>query len=111
MEGAIANLPASIKTAQLFRIDDNTTNPYPTRTQWDADAKAAGNCNSRCASDTADVVTDFDCPCLSYLTPVQIEQLNAASAMGQEEIGILPGGKISFELAPHASVNIRFPEC
>ena len=45
---------------------------------------------------------------LQYLTPLQIDQLNTASEMRQEQVAILPGGKLSFELAPYATVNIRF---
>ena len=49
------------------------------------------------------------CPCLNYLTPTQIAELDAAGQMGEEEIMVGEGGKLSFELAPYASVNIRFP--
>ena len=104
VEVAIANLPTNIKTAQLFRIDDNVTNPYTTWLAWNDAAKAAGKCNSHCAEGM-----EAHCPCLNYLTPTQIAELDAAGQMGEEEIMVGEGGKLSFELAPYASVNIRFP--
>ena len=36
--------------------------------------------------------------------------LDDASQMQQEEITVAPGGKFNFDLAPYASVNIRFPD-
>jgi hypothetical protein len=72
----IKNLPASVKTAQLYRIDDNVTNPYETWVGWDSAAQAAGMCNSHCK--TADSTGSATaCPCLMYLTPMQIDELNA----------------------------------
>ena len=64
---------------------------------------SAGKCNSHCAPGT-----ESKCPCLNYLTPTQIEQLNEASQMKQEEIVVGAGGKLRFELAPYAVINIRF---
>jgi xylan 1,4-beta-xylosidase len=103
VEVAVDNLPAAIKTAQLYRIDDNVTNPYTTWLAWDNAANASGKCNSHCAKGT-----EFKCPCLNYLTPTQIDHLNEVSTMQQEEVMIGAGGKFSFTLAPYASVNIRF---
>ena len=97
----VADLPATIKTAQLYRIDDNVTNPYATWLGWNNAAQEASKCNSQCAKGKS-------CPCLNYLTPTQIEQLNEVSKMKQEEITIGAGGEISFTLAPYASVNVRF---
>jgi xylan 1,4-beta-xylosidase len=105
VEVTVANLPAKIKTAQLYRIDDNATNPYTTWLAWDKAAQAAGKCNSHCAKGT-----ESKCPCLNYLTPTQIDELNEVSSMKQEEITVGAGGKLSFTLAAYASVNIRFEE-
>lgn len=101
----VKNLPAHVQSAQLFRIDDNVTNPYTTWLGWNNAAKAAGKCNSHCAEGM-----DAHCPCLNYLTPTQIAELDAAGQMAQEEVVVDAGGKLTFELAPYASVNIRFPD-
>ena len=103
VELTVANLPSSIKTAQLYRIDDNTTNPYLVWQNWSDTAQTAGKCNSHCAAGM-----EAHCPCLNYLTPTQIALLNQASEMGQDEIQVMAGGKLSFELKPYAVVNIRF---
>ena len=50
------------------------------------------------------------CPCLNYLTPTQIAMLDEAGQMGQEELTVDAGGKLTFLLAAYASVNIRFPD-
>lgn len=103
VEVTIANLPSDVKTAMLFRIDDNVTNPYTTWLGWNDAAKAAGKCNSHCAEGM-----EAHCPCLNYLTPTQIAQLDAVSKMKQEEVVVGAGGKLSFDLAAFATVNIRF---
>ena len=99
----VAHLPASITSAQLFRIDDNVTNPFTTWQGWNEAAKKAGKCNSHCAAGVENV-----CPCLNYLTPTHIDLLDEAGQMAQEEIAVGPGGKLTFELKAYASVNIRF---
>jgi hypothetical protein len=110
VEVTVANLPPGVKTAQLFRIDDNTTNPYPTYQKWSDTLQAAGKCNSHCVEkdDASKLGDEMTCPCLSYLSPTQIAQLDSVSQMGEEEVMIGAGGKFSFELAPYATVNIRF---
>jgi hypothetical protein len=50
------------------------------------------------------------CPCLSYLTPTQIDQLNEVSSMKQEVVTIGAGGKLSFTRAAYVSVSIRFED-
>jgi len=105
----VANLPQHITTAQLFRIDDNVTNPYKTWQGWSDAAKAAGKCNSHCKYDSAGKM-ESHCPCLNYLTPTQVQMLDDASQMRQEEIAVGIGGKLTFTLAAYASVNIRFPD-
>ena len=74
-------------------------------------SKAAGKCNSHCVGqNTKEGLGDeVTCPCLGYLSPTQIQQLDAISEMSQEEVTIGAGGKFSFVLAPYATVNIRFP--
>jgi hypothetical protein len=105
VEVTVKNLPPGIKSAQLFRIDDNVTNPYTTWLGWNDAAKAAGKCNSHCAAGLED-----KCPCLNYLTPTEIALLDQAGQMAQEEILVGPGGRLTFDLAPYATVNIRFPD-
>ena len=88
----------------------DATNPYQTWVGWDGAAQAAGKCNSHCK--TADSTGSATaCPCLMYLTPLQIDQLNAASDMKTETVAVsstAEGGKLSFELPAYGSVNIRF---
>jgi hypothetical protein len=92
-------------------LKDETTNPYPTYQNWSDTLQKAGKCNSHCIENEDSKLGDeMSCPCLSYLSPTQIDQLDAVSQMGQEEVHIGAGGKFSFELAPYATVNIRFPD-
>ena len=108
VEVTVANLPASVKTAQLFRVDDNVTNPYTTWLSWNDEAKQAGKCNSRCADDMNE--PNNHCACLAYLTPLQIVELEAVSKMQQEELTVGASGKLSFELPAYGVVNIRFED-
>jgi len=101
----VANLPATVTTAVLFRIDDNVTSPYLTWLQWNTDAVKAGTCNSQC-----DPPDSAACPCLNYLTPTQIAELDEISKPQQEVISIGKRGTFDITLAPYASVMVEFRE-
>jgi len=95
--------------AELYRIDDNVTSPYLTWARWNNESIAGGTCNSQCTQGDGQA-TGNHCPCLAYLTPAQIAQLDKESEPQQEVVAVGAGGKFDVVLGPYAAVMVEFHE-
>jgi hypothetical protein len=62
------------------------------RLGWNAAAKSAGKCNSRCAPTMNE--PNNHCACLAYLTPTQISELEDRSKMQQVIVTDAPEPRI-----------------